>query len=123
MMFDKERNVLMSALRKMGNPFQELTVEEKHSLHDIEEDVKKDIALLTIQSKDLFNDQRYKKLKAEFDKIYETSIKTLVEFDCDDADKYVIKMRGFQIQIRTLRSMFTVPEGFIKKEINNADKV
>ena len=122
MMFGLNKKILQSALQKSSNPFQDLTPEEKHSLHEVEEDVKKDIELLTTQSKDLFNDQRYKKLKAEFDKIYETSIKTLVEFDCDDADKYVMKMRGLQIQIRTLRAMFTVPEGFIKKEIDNAYK-
>ena len=103
-------------LQKLRNPFIKLTDEEKFVLKQKESEVKKDIKEFSGVAKELFGDARYKKLKDLFKDIYEQNMQLIIYFDCDDTQKYIMKMREYQMQLRTLKSIFDTPEDFIKKE-------
>lgn len=103
-------------LAKVRNPFIQLTKEEQRELKSIEESVKKDIKSFSQEAKNLYDDERYSKLKNEFKRIYQQNINLIIYFDTKDPQEYIMKMREYQIQLRTLKSIFDTPEGFIKKE-------
>lgn len=107
---------LNKVLAKLSNPFIKLEENEKESLRFIEQSVKKDIKEFSREAKEIYQDQRYIKLKNEFKKIYDNNIKLLLYFDSEDMNKYAMKMREYQIQLRTLKSIFDTPEGFIKQD-------
>jgi len=114
-------NQILGNLR--NNPFTKQTEAEKIELGKIEEATKKEIKELVRESKELLDDQRYHKLKSKFKQVYEQNMKLIVFFDSDDPYKYLMKMRTFQIQLRTLQDIVTTPEEFVKKdEIDNANK-
>jgi len=114
-------NQILGNLR--NNPFKKQTEAEKIELGKIEEATKKEIKELVRESKELLDDQRYHKLKSKFKQVYEQNMKLIVFFDSDDPYKYLMKMRTFQIQLRTLQDIVTTPEEFVKKdEIDNANK-
>lgn len=100
----------------MANPFVKLTEEDKEDLKSIELSVKKDVREFSKEAKELYQDQRYLKLKNEFKKIYDQNMRLIIYFDCDDTQRYLMKIREYQIQLRTLKSIFDTPEGFINKE-------
>jgi len=106
----------LGKILKGYSPFKKLTEEEKSSFKEMEQSVKKDIKEFSKLAKELYDDNRYKKLKIEFKRIYEQNLKLIIFFDCDDPNKYLMKMRGYQIQLRTLKSIFDTPEGFIKSD-------
>lgn len=108
-------------LRKLSNPFDLLSIDEKSVLKEMESSVKKDIKEFCREAKELYQDKRYEKLRNEFKKIYEQNLRLIIYFDCEDVNKYLFKMREYQVQLRTLKSIFDTPEGFIKKdeEIND----
>lgn len=108
-------------LRKLSNPFDLLSIDEKSVLKEVESSVKKDIKEFCREAKELYQDKRYEKLRNEFKKIYEQNLRLIIYFDCEDVNKYLFKMREYQVQLRTLKSIFDTPEGFIKKdeEIND----
>lgn len=99
-----------------NKPYKKLTVEEEDVLKEIELSVKRDVKAFASLAKELYDDTRYKRLKDEFKKIYEQNMRVIVYFDCDDPNKYLMKMREYQVQLRTLKSIFDTPEGFIKSE-------
>jgi len=111
-------------LGKMNNPFKHLTHEEKVELNQIEASVKKDIKDFAVLAKELFDDSRYIKLKKEFHRVYEQTIRLMIYLDTDNKDIYAFKMRELQIQLRTLKSIFDTPEGFVKslENIENANQ-
>mgnify|MGYP001569787012 CR=1 FL=1 len=84
-------------------------------LEELENKVKRDIKIFAEEAKELFQDQRYTKLKNEFKKILEQNTKLLINYDESNGDinKYVFKMRGFQMQLRILEQIFNTPEGFV----------
>lgn len=102
-------------LKKLSNPFIKLTDNEKQELKKIEVSVKKDIKEFAQIAKELFQDERYAKLKKEFVRIYDQCINLLIYYDCDDIQKYAFKMREYQIELRKLKSIFDTPEGFIRE--------
>lgn len=108
-------------LRKLSNPFDLLNNDEKSVLKEMESSVKRDIKEFCREAKELYQDKRYEKLRNEFKKIYEQNLRLIIYFDCEDVNKYLFKMREYQVQLRTLKSIFDTPEGFIKKdeEIND----
>ena len=107
---------LNNILKKMSNPFIKLSHEEEMDLKGIEQQVKKDVKAFSEEAKFLYQDNRYAKLKNEFKRIYEQNLKLIIHFDCDDPHRFIMKIREYQIQLRTLKSIFDTPEGFIKKE-------
>ena len=107
---------LNDVLKKLSNPFIKLDKSEEAQLKEIELSVKKDIKAFSQEAKELYQDQRYTKLKLEFKRIYEQNLKLIIYFDSDTSEKYMMKMREYQIQLRVLKSIFDTPEGFIKKE-------
>ncbi len=106
---------LNQILSNLSNkPYKKLTPDEETQLKEIELSVKRDVKAFSGLAKELFDDLRYKKLKDEFKKVYEQNMRLIIYFDCDDPNKYLMKMREYQVQLRTLKSIFEVPEGFIK---------
>jgi adenylate kinase family enzyme len=103
-------------LTKLSNPFIKLDKSEEEQLKEIELAVKRDIRQFSKEAKELYQDKRYEKLKNEFKSIYEQNLKLIIYYDNEDIQKYAMKMRTLQIQLRTLQSIFNTPEGFIKKE-------
>lgn len=109
---------MVSLSQILNNPFKKLTVDEKQELKVIEQSVRNDIRRFSALAKELFTDNRYMELEKEFKKIYEQNLKLIIYFDCDDPNKYIMKMRELQVQIRTLKNIFDTPEGFVKSEEN-----
>ncbi len=107
---------LNEILSKARNPFIRLTLDEKTELKKVEGSVKRDIKAFSVEAKNLYDDHRYQKLKNEFKRIYQQNINLIIYFDAKDAQEYIMKMREYQIQLRTLKSIFDTPEGFIKSE-------
>lgn len=107
---------LNDVLKKLSNPFIKLNQDEESQLKEIERSVKKDIKQFSQEAKELYQDQRYTKLKTEFKRIYEQNLKLIIYFDSDTPERYIMKMREYQIQLRVLKSIFDTPEGFIKKD-------
>lgn len=107
---------LDKVLAKLSNPFISLDEREKQSLKEIELAVKQDIKEFSREAKELYQDQRYLKLKNEFKKIYEQNLRLIIYFDCDDTNRFIMKIKEYQVQLRTLKSIFDTPEGFINKE-------
>ena len=107
---------LNDILKKLPNPFIKLNKDEEASLKEIEKSVKADIKEFSRIAKELYQDQRYLKLKSEFKRIQDQNLRLMVYFDCEDLNKFAMKMRTYQIQMRTLISIFDTPEGFIRKE-------
>ena len=115
---------LDAILKKMSNPFIKLNKQEELDLKSIELSVKKDVKEFSREAKELYQDQRYQKLKNEFKRIYEQNLRLIIYFDCDDTQRFIMKIKEYQVQLRTLKSIFDTPEGFIKKEeeIETKDK-
>lgn len=109
-------------LSKLSNPFIKLSDDESFKLKEIENSVKRDLKELSREAKELFQDQRYQKIKNDFDKIYNNNVKLMIDFECNDINTYFVKMHKYQIQLRTLKSIFDTPEALIRKEeeIDNA---
>lgn len=107
---------LSDVFRKLSNPFVKLTGDEQAALSQVELSVKKDIKRLSGEARELYDDQRYQGLKKEFKAIYDANLRLIINYDCENPDKYIMKMREFQVQLRTLKSIFDTPEGFIKKD-------
>jgi len=99
-----------------NNPFKALTFEEKSALQEKEKEVKREIKELSIAAKGLFDDQRYKLLRKKFDRIYKDNLYELINYDCEDPQKYAHVMMKLQTRLRTLKNIFDTPEGFIKAE-------
>lgn len=110
-MIDDLKKILGSITNR---PYQKLNEDEKIQFKEIELSVKRDIKEFSRLAKELFDDQRYQRLKLEFTRVYEQNMRLIIYFDSDDTQKYLMKMREYQIQLRTLKSIFDTPEGFIK---------
>ncbi len=115
---------LTKIFKKLSNPFNKLTDEEEDALLQVELSVKKDIKNLSLEARELFDDQRYQKLKKDFKDIYEANLRLIINYNCVEPDKYIMKMRELQVRLRTLKSIFDTPEGFIKRaEEIDADNI
>lgn len=110
----------MNPLEMLGltNPFQQRTKDQEKELREIENAVKRDIQAFAAEAKELFGDTRYQKLKNQFKKIYEQNIRLLVYFDEPNGnlERYALKMREYQSQLRILKQIVDTPQGFVESE-------
>lgn len=114
--FDKLLNKMTAPL---ANPFKKVTADERVAMQEIELSVKKDIQIFSAMAKELFDDQRYIKLKNEFQRIYNQNLRLLIYTDFKDLSE----VKKIQTQIVTLKNIFDTPEGFVKSaEAMNANK-
>lgn len=92
-----------------------LTKEELKQQVEAEKQVKNEIVEFAKVAKDLFQDQRYAKLKKRFQKIASETMRLLVHFDNPDNTIYCNKMRNYQRQLKYLFDIFDTPQGFINE--------
>ena len=101
------------------NPYKPLSKEEKKTQAEIENQVKQEVIEFAKVAKELFQDQRYEKLRNQFQKITSNTMRLLVHFDIPDNTVYCNKMRNYQRQLKYLIDIFDTPQGFI----NEASKI
>ena len=118
---DLSRLDLLKTFSKLlnRNPYKPLSKKEIEDQSIIEKQVKQDIVEFAKVAKELFQDQRYEKLRKQFQKITSETMRLLVHFDSPDNTVYCNKMRNYQRQLKYLIDIFDTPQGFI----NEASKI
>ena len=98
-----------------NNPFEPITSQERKKMRKREEEIKKEINELILESRALFQDERYLKLREKFQDIYQQNLKDMIDYEepTGNISNYAFKMRKFQTQLRTLKLIFDTPKEYI----------
>ena len=96
-----------------SNPYKLPSEFDKKKQKEAEQAVKLDIISFSNIAKEMFQDERYGKLKDLFSNIIKTKMRLIIYYENPKQDEYNAKMREFQVELRTLMNILDTPQGFI----------
>lgn len=68
---------------------------------------------LATLGKDMLNDERYKKLKQNFDVLFGKLLRDLIQYSEPDNNKYAVNIRVMLTRIQSLLSLIDTPTNFL----------
>ena len=104
---------IMKSVFTPNNPYKLPTEFDKKKQKEAEQEVKRDIVNFSNIAKEMFQDERYARMKDLFSKVVKTKMRLIIYYENTNQDEYNAKMREFQVELRTLMNILDTPQGFI----------